>query len=161
MLEGASKPWAPTHMETVLSYLVQLLGLWCPLAWSACPPDCTVHASSLPTRFCRGTPGDKPNSCPHQELTSSLLSSWRGTGPPSVMTSSSHLSAGTSPLSTTQSSRLLFSPPEHHRPSPTPVAALCLPGQQPRWPPSGTLCPRADLLASSVVFLVCVGQYNF
>lgn len=41
-LEGTGQPCSPTHVETVLSYLVQLLGLWCPLAWSACLPDCTV-----------------------------------------------------------------------------------------------------------------------
>lgn len=100
-LEGASQPWVPTHMEMVLSYLVQLLGLLWPPAGSAHLPDCTVHALSLPINFCRATPGAKPNSSHLQELTSFLLSSGRGAGLPTVLNFSS-LSAGTATLSTTK-----------------------------------------------------------
>ena len=99
--EGANQPWVPTHMETVLSYLVQLLGLPWPPAGSACLPDCIVRALSLPMKLCRATPGAKPNSSHLQELTSSLLSSWSGAGLPTVLTFSS-LSAGTAVLSTTK-----------------------------------------------------------
>ena len=121
--EGANQPWVPTHMETVLSYLVQLLGLPWPPAGSACLPDCIVRALSLPMKLCRATPGAKPNSSHLQELTSSLLSSWSGAGLPKVLTFSS-LSAGTVFCQLQSSGVPLFS--SEHQTVPTPITAFCL-----------------------------------
>lgn len=147
------------HMETVLSYPTQLHGLQYPLALSACPTHCIVCAFSLPTGFCRRTPGAKPNSSFCQEPSSSQLhATQRGAGPLLVLTFSSHLCTGTSPLSTTQRSLILF-PPEHQRPSPTPVAALsCLPGLQTHFRSPG---PQNHPSGFFMVFSVCVGQCNF
>ena len=104
-------------------------------------------------------PGAKPNSsCCQEPSSSQLCASQRGPGPLLVLTFSSHLCTGTSPLSTTQRSLKLF-PPEHQRPTPTPVAALgCLPGPQAHFRnPRRHNCPSGFFM----VFLVCVGQCNF
>lgn len=150
--EGTGQPWALLHMETVLSYCVQFLGWW-PL-W--------------PCQRVRQTAQCVPFLCPQgsagghlgPKRTALLARSWahhlhppqRGPGPLLEL----HFS---SPLSTTQRSVILF-PPGHHRPTPPgrPQLSAACQDSSPFQEPSG---PRAVLLASSMVFLVCVGQYNF
>lgn len=131
----------PPGDSVVLFYPVP--GIMVPLALSACPTNCTVRAFSLQGATWGQT---KLLSLPGAELITCALH--KGARGPLLELNFS------SPLSTTQRSVMLL-PPGHHRPNPTRLAACQV--SSPFQEPSG---PRAVLLASSTVFLVCVGQYN-
>lgn len=82
----------------------------------------------------------------------------KGAGPHSVLTFPFCLSAGTSPLLTIQRSVIVLSPPEHRT---QPCSPLPLSSASARTAAAATSGPGAVPLASSMVFLVCVGQNNF
>lgn len=161
VLEGTGQPWAPTHVETVLSYLIQLLGSWCPLAWSACLPDYTVACPFSTHDVLQGFSWgqSKQLSLPRAELIVVTLLTKGYWAPISTDLLFPFVYRTLPSLNYTQichiiiSSRASKTNPHSSCSSPLP-ARTAAPLQE----ASG---PRAVFLASSVAFLVCVGQYNF